>query len=305
MSKRCKVSRKKFFLAVTALLILIITFRIPAKGKGFHYFFKSLTTDTLPASGKDTLVKKDTLVPAKKDSLLKEEESPSINFINKDTAQKIHVDTLLLSKDSLDAPISYAAQDSGVLVIPTKQFFLYGKANAKHQDMQLDAGVITYDQQTQFITAYGGADTTNSPLNKAKITQAGAESISDTIKFNMKNQKGITKNTFYKEGEIFVHADKVKKIDKNIAYALRGRFTTCNLDTPHFDFRTKRLKLINDKIAVSGPAYPEFEGVPLPVAIPFGIFPLQRGRHSGMLPPSFLCRMMAWVLGWKGWAIIK
>ncbi|MEP6844886.1 MAG: putative LPS assembly protein LptD, partial [Panacibacter sp.] len=60
-----------------------------------------------------------------------------------------------------------------------------------------------------------------------------------------------------------------------------------NLDTPHFDFRAKKIKIINNKIAVTGPAYPEFEGVPMPIAIPFGIFPLNRGRHSGFLPPQF------------------
>jgi hypothetical protein len=33
-------------------------------------------------------------------------------------------------------------------------------------------------------------------------------------------------------------------------------FTTCNLDTPHFAFIAKKVKIINNKIAVSGPAYP-------------------------------------------------
>jgi lipopolysaccharide assembly outer membrane protein LptD (OstA) len=47
------------------------------------------------------------------------------------------------------------------------------------------------------------------------------------------------------------------------------------------------MKMITNKIAVSGPASPEFEGVPVPIGIPFGIYPLNRGRHSGLLPPQF------------------
>ena len=47
------------------------------------------------------------------------------------------------------------------------------------------------------------------------------------------------------------------------------------------------MKIINKKLAVSGPAFPEFEGVPMPVGIPFGIYPLNRGRHSGLLAPQF------------------
>jgi hypothetical protein len=33
--------------------------------------------------------------------------------------------------------------------------------------------------------------------------------------------------------------------------------------------------------------HPEFEGVPVPVILPFGIYPLTQGRHSGMIAPSF------------------
>ncbi|MFX6250560.1 putative LPS assembly protein LptD, partial [Acinetobacter baumannii] len=45
--------------------------------------------------------------------------------------------------------------------------------------------------------------------------------------------------------------------------------------------------MITNKLAVSGPASPEFEGVPIPIGIPFGIYPLVQGRHSGVLVPAF------------------
>ena len=89
------------------------------------------------------------------------------------------------------------------------------------------------------------------------------------------------------KGELFVNAEKIKRVSKDVAYAYRGRFTTCNLDTPHFDIRARKLKMISGKFAVSGPAFPEFEGVPIPIPIPFGIYPLERGRHSGILPFTF------------------
>jgi hypothetical protein len=174
-----------------------------------------------------------------------------------------------------------------VLIIPTKQFILYGKANSSYKDIKLDANTIKYDQNSNLVTAYGGTDTSKGALNLPTFTQNGATSIMDTVFYNLKSQKGITKNTYYKQGELFVNAQTVKKVDKDVEFAYRGRFTTCNLDTPHFDFRAKKLKIINNSLAVSGPAYPEFEGVPIPIAIPFGIYPLNRGRHSGLLPPRF------------------
>ncbi|HAI82418.1 MAG TPA: hypothetical protein DCL43_02025, partial [Chitinophagaceae bacterium] len=71
------------------------------------------------------------------------------------------------------------------------------------------------------------------------------------------------KNSYYQEGDMFVNAEKLKKIDKNVAFGYRTIFTTCNLDTPHFNFRAKKVKLVANKVAVSGPAHPEFEGVPM------------------------------------------
>jgi hypothetical protein len=67
-----------------------------------------------------------------------------------------------------------------------------------------------------------------------------------------------------------------------------GRFTTCNLDDPHFAFVSNKIKVISNKLAVSGPTHPEFEGVPIPIYLPFGFFPLSQGRHSGFLPPQFV-----------------
>lgn len=205
----------------------------------------------------------------------------------KDSTTIPKIDTLSISKDSLDAPVKYTATDSGVLIIPTKEFILYGKSNTQYKDMTLDADIIKFDQASQTIKAYGTLDTSNNPLNKPKMKQGEMTSISDSIAFNMKSMRGRSTNTYYNEGELFVNARVLKKVGPDVFYGSDALFTTCNLDTPHFAIHTRRLKMISNKMAVSGPAYPEFEGVPIPIGIPFGIYPLQRGRHSGILAPAF------------------
>ena len=293
MLKRCKSNINYFFAGLTVLLLFAISINTGAKDKNFKPFLKALTksVDTSnprkksKATSQDKIViNKDTTLPVQ-DTLIKSNGDTLIT--KNDSVKIITIDTLDFSKDSIDSQIDYTADDSGVLIISSKQFMLYGKANINNKDLKLDANTITYDQQTQIIKAFGGTDTSQGALNKPKLTQNGSESISDTIFFNMKNQRGLTKNTFYKEGEIFINAERLKKVEKDVAYGYRSVFTTCNLDTPHFDFRAKKLKIINNKIAVSGPATFEVEGVPLPIVIPFGIFPLNRGRHSGVLPPQF------------------
>jgi len=59
--------------------------------------------------------------------------------------------------------------------------------------------------------------------------------------------------------------------------------TTCDYDDPHFSFVASKGKFITNKVAITGPVHPEFEGVPIPIYLPFGFFPLKQGRHSGLL----------------------
>jgi LPS-assembly protein len=205
----------------------------------------------------------------------------------KTIATKKTIDTLY-SKDSLDAPIKYKAQDSGVLIIATKEFYLYGNSSVVQNTMSLDANTILYNGNKQTVLAYGAKDTSNNPLSKPTMKDASNTTISDTIAFNLKTLKGRTVNSYYTEGELFVNAKVLKKVSANVFYGYKGRFTTCNLDEPHFAFRTKKLKMITNKIAISGPTSAEIEGIPIPIGIPFGIYPLNRGRHSGLMAPQFV-----------------
>lgn len=273
MSKLCKFNVKTFLAIVVAGYLLILTIHTEAAKAQNHLFFSmfSSVSDTVP----QPVAAKAGLEKDLGDSVSKDSSVPK-------------VDTLHISKDSIDAPIKYNADDSGVLIIPSRQFFLYGKAKMNYKDMKLDAATIKYDQQLQEIRAFGGSDTADNPLNKPHFDQGETKTISDSIAFNTKTGKALIQNTFLQEGEIYVNAQKLKKISANEAFARRARFTTCNLDTPHFAFRTAKMKIINNKLGVSGPAFPEFEGVPMPIGIPFGLYPLSTGRHSGILAPAFI-----------------
>jgi len=207
----------------------------------------------------------------------------------KDTVVNV-VDTFNFktSKDSLDAPVTYHADDSMVLDVPSKKIYLYGKeTKVKYVDNQLVAPHIEFDQQTHLVSAYIVKDSTGKVISWPTFTQADFKSVSDTIKFDMKSGRGITKGTYTKQDEMFVYGEKIKKVSPDVFYAYRGRFTTCNLDTPHFSFVSKRIKFINKKMAFTGPVHPEIEGIPLPISLPFGIFPLSKGRHSGLIAPTF------------------
>ncbi|MCB0776685.1 MAG: LPS-assembly protein LptD [Chitinophagaceae bacterium] len=224
-------------------------------------------------------------------------DSTKANIATEDTARIPGADTIpvvridsfniKISKDSLDGPVKYQAEDSAVVLIKGQKIILYGKTKTEYKDITLTAPKVEMDQRTQIVTAVNTKDSTGGTIEPAIFKSSDNEFTSDTIEFNFKNQVGLTKNTFTQDGEIFVNGEVAKKVNENTTFIKRARFTTCNLDEPHFAFVTPKMKVINQKLAVSGPAHPEFEGVPVPIYLPFGFYPLSQGRHSGLLPPQF------------------
>ncbi len=264
--------RAKYYLRLLSVLIglTILTFRGYSSDPTPHFILSSLTVrDTIPTL-KDTL-------PAGKDSLR----------LSKDTLVST-VDTFMvpLSSDSMTAPVDYNAADSMVLDVASKKIFLFGRSEVRYTDVTLNAPEIAFDQASQMVTARMTRDSVGNVVGMAKLKQAETMTVSDSIKFNFKSQKGLTHSSFFQQQEIYNFAEKVKKMDAETFFAYRGRFTTCNLDTPHFAFRFKKAKFVNQKVAVTGPVHPEFEDVPIPIYLPFGIFPLASGRRSGILPPQ-------------------
>ena len=283
MKQLHKISSKKFFIAILSVAILCtLTFTAEAQ----RIQNKVLTR---PSPPKDT-------IPPKKDS------TDRIKIISSDTSRlavdslrlsdslpgiKTDTFTLKVSKDTLDAPVKYEAQDSAVVLIQEKKIILYGKTKTDYKDITLTAPIVQLDQQTQILTAFNRKDSTGTVLEEANFKQAENSFNSDTIRYNFKTQKGLTKNTFGMQGDMVVIGSVIKKVSESVTYVKEARFSTCLLDDPHFDIKTPKMKMVNKKLAVSGPAHFEFEGVPIPIYIPFGFYPLSQGRHSGFLPPQF------------------
>ena len=296
-----KISSKYLLALIFTAIFFSVTFNSPANYSSATRFCKILTTpqDTIkPGFLPGRPIFRPDTIPGRRDSTGQDttgRDTSGLNFLRhgNDTipdSLRRNVDTLdyKISKDTLEAAIDYKASDSVVMDVPSKNITLYNKANAKYKDADLTAYQIKYDQLKNMVIATPTKDTAGNVVGLPKMVQQENTMTSDTIYYNIKSQKGLTQHTYTTAGsDMFVHAEKMKKISPEEYYGYRGIFTTCNLDTPHFAFRTNRMKLINKKFAITGPIHPEFEGVPIPVYLPFGFFPISTGRHSGLLPPQF------------------
>lgn len=292
-----KIIAKNCFYTFTALVLLcVITWKSEARQSLFPEIYSTLTTvasavaknDTVPTGKpvRDTTPRRPAVAAAAAaaDTI---PAQPASGRNDTTTTPSVDTFSLKLSKDTLDAPIEYVAEDSAVVLVQDKKIILYGQTKTTHKDIVLQAPQVTLDQQTNLITAVNSKDSLGDVVSMAKFEQGENRFESDTIQFNIKSQRGLIKNTYTQQSEMYVHGETIKKVDANTFFVRHGTFTTCNLDHPHFGFVANKLKVINNKVAISGPTHPEFEGVPVPVYLPFGYFPLSRGRHSGFLPPRF------------------
>lgn len=270
-SNKCTAN---FFL-VSACTTMMLLLTICNTGIGFNNnnFHISLTADTLPLLSKRNSNATDTIIKPGSDS---------------NTVSKTDTFNFKIAKGALDEPVEYHADDSMVMSVPDKKIILYGKKSTVNYDNNnLEAPHIEYNQTTNLVKAHLVKDSTGKVVSYVNFKQNDMSTQSDSITFNMKTGKGLTKGTYTVQGEMYVYAQTIKRESDDVFYARRGRFTTCNLDTPHFAFVSDKIKFINKKMAFTGPVHPEFEGVPVPIILPFGIYPLTQGRHSGLLAPSF------------------
>jgi len=216
-----------------------------------------------------------------------------------------------ISDSDLDAQIIYGAIDSQWYDNKAKLMYLYGDAYVNYKDKELKADLIILDMDNKI------AEAKISPVKRssAKPTFKDGEKTYEYkgLKYNFETEKGIVYDAVTNEGEFIVHGEKTKYVSggdnlygtSDVVYNANSIITTCNHPgTPHFGFKAKKLKIVSDKVAVAGPANLQIAGIPTPLWIPFGFFPLTEGTTSGLIFPEgyqFYSNDLGFGLAGLGW----
>ena len=198
-----------------------------------------------------------------------------------------------VSKDSLAAAVDYSAEDSMHVDFVKEEIHLFGNANVKYDAINLTANHIVLNWGNSIVMAEPLPDSIGQPAGLPTFTDGGQEFTSKRMRYNFKTSKGIIYDAVTTQDDIVVRGGKTKFLSgayiiddttsADIIYAEGGLFTTCTDDHPHFGFRTARAKIIPNQLAVVGATNLEIMGVPTPLWLPFGFFPLKSGRSTGLL----------------------
>lgn len=213
--------------------------------------------------------------------------SLEIDTIQGDSSQNTGKNGKKISKGAIEKLVTYDAKDSIVVDIKNRMAYLFGDAVVYYEDLELHADFIQLGFASQELYACGVADSSGNVHGHPVFKQGETFFRARELKYNFNTTKGIITQVITEEGEGYIHGEKVKKLDDNTSFIRRGKYTTCELDHPHFEIAFTKAKVMpNDKI-VTGPAYLSFNGIPTFIALPFGYFPIKKGRRSGIIMPTF------------------
>ena len=196
-------------------------------------------------------------------------------------------DSTATSDDFLDNEVLYNAVDSMLFDLSTNEVHLYGEAYVKYGDITLTAENIVYDFDSYLVYAEGGVDSLGDPKNLPIFKQGKEEFKATQINYNFDTGKGYIKEVYSQADQAYVFAKVSKKQPNNNVHIKGGFFTTCDNPNPHYSFRSPKMIVIpNDKV-ITGPGYVAVGNVPLPIGLPFIMFPTKSDKASGIIIPKY------------------
>ena len=196
-------------------------------------------------------------------------------------------DSTQIQNNFFDDEIKQFAEDSLKLSIDGKKAFLYGNAKIEYQKTTITASYIEIDWDKNTIYASFTTDSAKSKIGIPVFTEENESFKAEEMTYNFKTKKCSVKKITTKEGEGYILGKTVKKVSDDVFYLHKGDYTTCDAEKPHFSIRANKIKIIPGKKIITGPAYLSFFRIPTPLIFPFGYFPNNDKKSSGLIIPSY------------------
>ena len=238
----------------------------PLQLYSFKYFFLFIILIAISAVSYG----QDTLLANKKDSILI------------DTLK--HVKT---NSKAIESKVTYNSEDSIVFDVNSKIVRTYGKGEIIYDAINLQSEYIQLNLSNNEVFARGVYDSTAKDMVGTPVYKDATETFdADSMKYNFKSKQGLAFGIYSKQEDGYLHGGRTKIHDNKEIHIEHGKYTTCDAKCPHFYIELSKGKVIpNDKI-LFGPAWMVIDEIPLPIVIPFGYFPIKKGRSNGIIIPT-------------------
>ncbi|MBI5472431.1 MAG: LPS-assembly protein LptD [Ignavibacteriae bacterium] len=208
----------------------------------------------------------------------------------RDTVDRSEDTLAVRSPSGIDSVVTYSAKDSVVYSLSTKTMYLFGAADIQHKELGLKAEVVDINWNTSILNAEGVPDSSDTSgtgfRGRPDLIDGGETYHGARIAYNFKTKKGKI-NVGRTEMEAgYYRGEEIKKMSADVLFVEDGKYTTCDAKDPHYYFASPEMKITLKQNIVARPIYLYISDVPV-FALPFGIFPTERGRRSGIIAPAY------------------
>lgn len=196
------------------------------------------------------------------------------NYKMIDSVNTFVEDTVFYRSDS----IRYTPQDSTISLI--------NNAAVSDRKVSLTAAKIDFNTARDLVTAYSdtsiAADSTRELI--PVVLKDGEEEMTGVyLEYSLDTERGMIKKSRSAMEESYYGGDKLYKAEKEVFYVKNGSYTSCEYEDSHYHFYSTNMKVINNDRVIARPVVFYIEKIPLMI-IPYYVFSLKDGRHSGFLP---------------------
>lgn len=215
--------------------------------------------------------------PQLRDSLLSLQppELPAIMAHFLKTGDFLLPDSLVSPFDSLfDERVAYEG-DSIRFHVPEKWIQIRGNGTVRYMGNSLDSEEINFYARRDLITAVG-----RPALSDPENTVRG-----EKMTYRTDAREGLVYSGRTEFDAGFYYGERIKKLHDDALLVRDGEYTTCSDTVPHFHFHSRRMKLLIRDKAVARPVILYIRNIPV-MALPYYIFPIRKGRQSGIMMPD-------------------
>ncbi len=185
-------------------------------------------------------------------------------------------------------PVHFFASDSLTFSFAgERKAELFGNARVEHPKGQLEAGRISLDLNMNLMSAQ--TITPGDTLSEPRLSRGDDVIRSRRILYNYETDKGKFDVARISIDQGNLLGDQVKRTAPHVIFVEDGRYSTCELDHPHYYILANRMKVVDEDEVFFTRARLYILDIPYPIIFPFGLIPsgVER-RRSGLLEPTYV-----------------
>lgn len=166
--------------------------------------------------------------------------------------------------------------DSVAFFVPEKRIQIRGNGKVHYQQLDLESEEILYEASKDRVISLG----------KPRLKDQTSALIGQRMLYRLDTRQGFAYQGRTEFDGGYYNGEEIKRVNDKILLVRGADYTTCSGgDTTDYHFHAGRMKMTLGDKAVARPIALYIRNIPI-MALPYWIFPIRKGRHSGMLMPD-------------------